>query len=70
MIVEKSLSAQVYNRARAAIPATPMKPAAATEVAALPLVEEGPAPPAVVEGPPDSLREELLLVLAVSEPED
>ncbi len=60
MSVEKIELAQIYNNARAAIPAKPTRPAAATWVAAatLPLedelgalVEEPPDPPEVEDGP-------------------
>ncbi len=57
MPVEKIELAQIYNNARAAIPAKPMRPAAATWVAAatLPLDEELGA---LVEDPPDPLEVE------------
>ncbi len=52
MPVEKIELAQIYNKARAAIPANPTRPAAATWVAAatLPLEDELGA---LVEDPPD-----------------
>lgn len=51
MPINGSKSGQIYSRARAAIPAKPAKPAAATWVAAAPAEEEELGPPAVEEPP-------------------
>jgi len=69
MPVEKIELAQIYNKARAAIPAKPTRPAAATWVAAatLPLEDELGA---LVEEPPDPLELEVEDGPDVLDPDD